>query len=286
MAGKPAYSDSEIAKILAEAALLGREGIRLMSVKHEIAESTLRLRKHELTPKKPPIRNKHSVVMAIPDLHCPFHHADALEFLKAVQAKFHPTDIICLGDEIDAHAYSRWPKDPDGMGAGQELKAAIEALIPFYVAFPSMKVCVSNHTMRPQKMMKDIGLPAAFLPSYSTMLNAPDGWVWKEHWIIDDVRYMHGDQARGGQNGWASNSEVYHQSCVVGHWHSRAGVVYDSAMFNLNAGCLIDKTAYAFEYARNSHKKPNLGCGLIIDGKAAHFLPMHLDANGRWIGVL
>lgn len=226
-----------------------------------------------------------SVVLAIPDLHCPFQHPDALDFLKTVRDKLKPDKVVCLGDEIDAHAYSKWPKDPDGMGPGQELKASIEALIPFYVAFPEVQVCVSNHTVRPHKMMKAIGLPAAFLPAYSTMLNAPDGWSWHEHIIIDNVRYMHGDQGKGGMNGWTKNSEVYHQSVVVGHWHSKAGVYYDSAMFNVNAGCLIDDRAYAFDYAKNSHKRPNLGCAVISNGRKAAFIPM-ITENGRWIGTL
>jgi hypothetical protein len=232
------------------------------------------------------IKQTRSVVLAIPDLHCPFEHQDALAFLKAVKAKFHPTEIVCLGDEIDAHAYSKWPKDPDGMGAGQELKAAIEAMIPFYVEFPVVRVCISNHTIRPMKMMKMIGLPSAFFPQYSTMLNSPDGWSWHEHIIIDGVRYMHGDQGKGGQNGWTKNSEVYHQSTVVGHWHSKAGVYYDSGMFNLNAGCLINDRAYAFDYAKNSHKRPNLGCAIIMDGKQGHFIPMLTDEEGRWVGKL
>jgi hypothetical protein len=63
--------------------------------------------------------NKQSVVLVIPDLHCPFEHPDALEFLRAVKKRFMPSVFVCLGDEIDAHAFSRYPKDPDGMSAGQ-----------------------------------------------------------------------------------------------------------------------------------------------------------------------
>lgn len=227
-----------------------------------------------------------SRVLHIPDLHCPFQHPDALSFLQEVDNEYKTDKKVCSGDEIDAHAYSKWPKDPDGMSAGQELQAAREALIPFYKAFPEMQVCVSNHTIRPQKMMSTIGLPEAFFPGYSTMLNAPDKWTWHEHIIIDNVRYIHGDQGKNGGYGWIRNSEVYHQSVAVGHWHSKAGVVYDSDMFNLNSGCLIWPPAYAFKYARNSHKRPNLGCGIVIDGKEAHFIPMHTDKHGRWTGKL
>jgi hypothetical protein len=295
MVGTKMYEDSYLDMLLDKAATYPkRSGIDIVAKESGVAASTLRNRRMERgeapsnrteTPRVE-VKSKRSTVLVIPDLHCPFEHPDALDFLKAVKAKFHPTEIVCLGDEIDAHAYSKWPKDPDGMGPGQELKAAIEALIPFYVEFPDVKVCVSNHTIRPQKMMKAIGLPKAFFPAYSTMLNSPDGWTWHEHIIIDNVRYMHGDQAKQGQWGCYQNSEVYHQSCVVGHWHSRAGVVYSSNMFNLNAGCLINEKSYVFDYARHSHKRPNLGCGLVIDGTQAHFIPMMVDGDNRWTGTL
>lgn len=251
------------------------------------AERLETLQKSEVSPRHLPTAPRDgSVVLAIPDLHCPFHHQDALAFLLAVRDKINPDEVVCLGDEVDFHSFSRWPKDPDGLSPGGELRAAIEALIPFYLAFPNVKVCVSNHTIRPHKLMKLTGLPAAMLPAYSTMLNAPDGWSWHEHIIIDNVRYMHGDQGKGGKHGWTSNSEVYHQSVVVGHWHSKAGVFYDSHMFNVNAGCLIDPTAYAFDYARHSHKKANLGCAVVTHGRKATFIPMLLDDTGRWVGYL
>lgn len=268
----------------------------LKSDAERLAELSAVIQKH-LPVKSPDVAKKEttvdepaprrgSVVLGIPDLHCPFQHIDALPFLQEVEREYEPDETVALGDEVDFHSFSRWPKDPDGLSPGGELRAAIEALIPFYVAFPKVKVCVSNHTIRPHKLMKLTGLPAAMLPAYSTMLNAPDGWTWHEHVIIDNVRYMHGDQGKGGMNGWTKNSEVYHQSVVVGHWHSKAGVYYDSAMFNVNAGCLIDPTAYAFDYARHSHKKPNLGCVIVTEGRKATFIPMLLDANGRWIGKL
>lgn len=226
------------------------------------------------------------IVLAIPDLHCPFQHPDAFDFLRAVKIKYKPTKIVFLGDEIDACAFSRFPKNPDGHSAGKELEEAKAALIPFYVEFPKALVCVSNHTIRPHKLMREIGIPQVLWPTYSTMLNAPDGWVWKEHHIIDNVRYMHGDQGKGGSMGWTSNTEVYHQSVVVGHWHSKAGVFWDSMMFNVNSGCLIWTPSYAFDYARHSHKKPNLGCTIVTNGVRPDFIPMLVDNNYRWIGKL
>ena len=39
-----------------------------------------------------------SCILVIPDLHAPYHHQDALDFLVAVAAKYQPTRLINLGD--------------------------------------------------------------------------------------------------------------------------------------------------------------------------------------------
>ena len=227
-----------------------------------------------------------SIVLAIPDMHHPFVHPDALEFLRAVKKQFNPNTYVCLGDECDFAAFSRYIPDPDGLSPGKELERAIESLIPFYLEFPEMLVCESNHTVRPLKKMFEAGLPAAFLPTYAKMLNAPDGWVWRQNWQIDGVRYHHGDSGRTGQFAPAAYLKAFKQSHCHGHLHGHASVMYEGPYFGVNAGCLIDPQAYAFKYARNHPIPVNLGCAIISNGSAAHFLPMHLDQHGKWIGSI
>lgn len=225
-----------------------------------------------------------SRVLAISDMHHPFCHQDTLEFLKAVRDEWECNEFVCLGDEADFHAFSRYPMDPDGLGAGKELQAAIDALTPFYIEFPNMKVCESNHTVRPMKKMWESGLPAAFLPTYAKMMNAPDGWQWAHYWMIDGVRYHHGDAGRSGQFAPAAYMKVFKHSNVHGHLHSTACVMYEGDLFGINAGCLIDRHAYAFKYAKNVAMPISLGCAVVIDGVEGHFIPMIVDQHNRWIG--
>ena len=230
---------------------------------------------------------KPSTGMVIPDLHCPFEHIDALAFCLAVKEKFNPDYTICLGDEIDAHAFSdKYAHDPDGMTAGQELQKAIEHLVPWYVEFPVVKVCESNHTSRPLKLAFRAGLPAAFLPSYSTMLNAPDGWEWANRHTVDDVLYMHGDNGSSGQFAAIGYMRALKTSLVIGHTHSFSSVFYEDRFFAANSGCLIDKTRYCFAYSRNMVTEPTLGCTIVHEGRWAEFIPMLLDKNRRWIGKI
>jgi predicted phosphodiesterase len=232
------------------------------------------------------IPHKPKRVLVVPDMHHPFCHPDTLEFLKAVRDAYKTDAVVCLGDEIDACAFSRYPMNPDGMTAGKELAAAIEHLRPFYREFPDVLVCESNHTVRPWKKAFDAGLPAAFLPTVSKILDAPDGWVWKMRHEVDGVLYTHGDNGKSGQYAAANYMKQAKQSVVIGHVHAYASVFYEGAQFGMNAGCLIDKEAYCFHYAKGALLDVNIGCGVVIDGKQAHFVPMLMDDNKRWVGKL
>jgi hypothetical protein len=225
------------------------------------------------------------VVLAVPDLHAPYEHIDALEFLKSVRDKYRPSEFVCLGDEVDFHSVSRWPTNPDGMSAGQELSKAIEHLQPFYKEFPLMAVCTSNHTARPFRKAFDAGLPQAFLPAYQTLLKAPEGWQWKDYWEFDGVRYIHGE-GKSGQGAHISFMRGYRQSIVHGHVHSFAAVSHEGELFAVNSGCLIDAQSYAFAYAKHMPISVSLGCSVIHSGKRAEFIPMVTDKHGRWVGKL
>ncbi len=43
-------------------------------------------------------------ILVISDMHHPYAHKDTHRFLKALQKKYRFTDVVCIGDEIDAHA--------------------------------------------------------------------------------------------------------------------------------------------------------------------------------------
>jgi hypothetical protein len=228
------------------------------------------------------------IVLAIPDLHCPFEHKDSLAFLKAVKNMYKPTDIVCLGDEIDAHALGDYDHDPDGMSAGQELEKAIESLQPFYKLFPNVKVCTSNHTSRPYRQAFKHGIPRAFLRDYAEFLLAPKGWSWADSWEVDGVVYEHGEGFSGAAAAIKSAQQNM-QSTVIGHIHAFAGIQFSAnskhLIFGFNAGCLIDRHAYAFAYGKKIKSKPILGCGIISDGVPT-FIPMLLNGKSRWVGTI
>lgn len=227
-------------------------------------------------------------VLVIADTQAPFIHQDYLRFLKAVQKKFKTTITVHVGDLIDHHALGDWDHDPDGFSAGDELKEAIKKLQPYYKAFPNMKVCKGNHDERIFRRAMKYGIPRAYLREYREFLLAPKGWKWQDRVEIDNVIYKHG-LGYSGVNGAINAAKDELKSCVIGHLHADAGVLFwansQVLLFGMNVGSGIDKDSYAFEYGKHMRKKPILSCGVVVDGNPV-LVTMHLNKRGRWTGKL
>jgi hypothetical protein len=227
-------------------------------------------------------------VLVVPDLHAPFVHRDALAFCQEIR-DVHGTDItVFLGDEIDSHAISAWPKDADGMSAGQEFDLAVDCLKEWYQEFPDALVCNSNHTIRAWTAMKAIGLPKRFIPDIGKILEAPPGWEWKDHHTVGDVVFEHGT-AGGGKYPYANIASANMKPTVIGHHHGAFGIWWHTTphvtIFGMACGCLIDPQAYAFAYGKEHKTKPILGAGAVLDGQPILF-KMFLNRKGRWDGKL
>jgi len=229
-------------------------------------------------------KKKRSVILAIPDLHIPFEHKDSYRFLKEIKDHYKPTKIICLGDLEDWHGISFHDKDPDGYSAGHEYQLLLKKVQPYFKLFPELLMCTSNHGALPFRKAFAYGLPSQLIKSYRDILMAPNDWRWADHWEVDGVIYEHGDPF-SGKDGAIRCAEQNMQSTVIGHIHSFAGIQYSAnskhLIFGFNVGCLIDKDAYAFAYAKKIKRKPILGCG-IITGGIPQFIPMKLNISGRW----
>lgn len=235
------------------------------------------------------MRSNPSVVLSIPDLHCPFEHEDSVAFLKEVRKIYRPTEVVCLGDEADKHALGDYDTDPDGLTAGRELVKAIEHLQPIYKLFPEVMVCTSNHTARVYRRAFKSGIPRAYLKEYRDFMEAPNGWEWRDDWEVKGVIYEHGEGFTG-REGAIKSALGNMQPTVIGHIHSFAGVQFSAnkkhLIFGVNSGCLIDAKKYAFAYGKKQKSKPILGCSIIIDGLKPMFIPMLLNKFGRWVGHL
>lgn len=220
----------------------------------------------------------------ISDLQIPFEAPLALKFCKAVQKEFQiPNEnIYNVGDEVDLYFGSLHKKDPDApITANQEFEIARKKLKEWYRAFPQMKIATSNHGMRWLRKAFEADIPSQVLKGYREMLDAPQGWVWKDRWNIDagkaKIAMIHG-LGYSGMNAHRQAAMDLGCNVVHGHLHSNGGIAYINTdgrqIWGMNVGCLIDEAAFAFKYGKWNRNKPVLGVGVVLDyGISPHFIP-------------
>ena len=222
-------------------------------------------------------------VLVLADTQAPFDHDDYLSFALAIMNKYKTTEVVHVGDEIDHHALGDYDSDPDGYSAGHELNAAIDRLKPYYKAFPVMHLCESNHTARILKRVFKAGIPIRYMRDFKDVIEAPKGWTWKHEHELDGVCYRHG-LGYSGNLGALNAAKDLHRSCVIGHLHADAGILFynngKKTIFGMNVGCGIEPTSYAFAYGKECRKKPVLSCGVVVDGQP--LLILMNTINGRW----
>jgi len=233
-----------------------------------------------------------SCILYFTDLHAPYQHPDALDFLRAVDARYHPSMYICGGDEVDNHALSFHNSDPNLDSAGVELDQAREFLAELHDYFPDVRICESNHGSLHYRRAKAHGIPVQYLKTYRDILfPSGDGkqWSWHDNIRIEmqygkDLQFQHqcnGDLIKGAA----------HEDCnlIVGHEHSKFGIGYAAsaggAYWSVYGGCLLDIDSMAFAYGKLFNNKPVLGAVIIQDG-VPHCIPMRVDAHNRWTGDL
>jgi hypothetical protein len=217
------------------------------------------------------------VVGHIGDQHHPFCHKHYLEFVLDTGKRYGVTRWVNQGDELDNCSISDYATDPDGMSPGDEFKAAMESIKPWYKAIPVMDILESNHGLRPFKLAKKAGLPKVWLQAYRGAMQSPPGWKWQSRLIRNNYLSIHGEP-HNGQMASITAAKMNRMSTVIGHVHSFGGVLYSrnfkDEIFGLNVGCGIDEKAYAFHYAKELPQRATLGMGIVIDGREAIYVPM------------
>jgi hypothetical protein len=208
-------------------------------------------------------------LLAIGDLHTPFHHEHAFDFLRDLKREFKPEAVVNLGDELDAHGWSRHDRSPDAPGQKDELRGAKGHLKTLAKLFPKMKICTSNHSSRHLRKAVRAGLPSDFIRELRDVLDAPVGWEWSDEWIVDGTLFIHGE-GYSGQNSALAAARANRCNTVIGHVHAWAGVQYhvgpQDQIWGMNVGCLVNAGSIAMEYAKKNANRQMLSSGIILDG--------------------
>jgi len=229
---------------------------------------------------------KYKKVLVISDLHIPYHHRHAFDFLKALKNKYKPDLVINIGDELDQHAISMHDSNPDLMSAGDELRASRVYIKELEKIFPKMILVHSNHSSLVYRRALKYGLPRDYLRSYNEFLSVGPGWQW-----VDDVTITLSDNTRcffthGMSADVLRLSMQMGMHVVQGHYHSKFSIGYfsnpDALIWSMQVGCLTSQKSMAFDYAKNFKNRFIVGCGMILDGQPK-LMPMVLNQDGEWI---
>lgn len=225
-------------------------------------------------------------VLAIPDMHSPWEHPSAFDFLKAVKKAFAPELVINLGDEVDWHSLNFHGVSPDLKSNKEELKLIRAKVKLLSSIFPKMLLCESNHGSLPFRRAFGAGLSRHLLLPYNDILGVDDRWRWAKEIVIGNrVLFRHSF----GKN-IALCAKRYGISLVQGHFHENQELhffeVGNRSYFAASVGCLIDKSHEAFSYSHSNVFRPRLGVLLIKNG-VPKLLPMRCRKDsGEWDGEL
>lgn len=256
----------------------------------EIKKQSFEHLKKEIEEKKKPTPPELvKSLLAIGDLHIPYQHPDAIDWLIALNEKYKFQKIISLGDEIDLHSFSFHTHDPDLLSPGHELEAAIKTLQPLYKEFPTMDICESNHGSLAYRRSKHFGLPARVMRSYGDIISAPKEWKW--HFEIR--MQLSNGQRLLAHHSYGSNillaSQRRGDNLLSGHIHNKFSLEHwsneERTFFAAQTGCLVDDTSLAMAYNKGTVNRPMLGSVAVFDG-VPKLLPMFTDRHGRWNGLI
>lgn len=95
-------------------------------------------------------------ILAIGDVHAPYHHREALQIALEYGQDLEIDSLLILGDFLDFYALSQWEKDPRRRNFVQELRIYREILDAIRQAFPEVEIVykIGNHEERYERYMK------------------------------------------------------------------------------------------------------------------------------------
>ena len=195
-------------------------------------------------------------VLAVPDLHLPFHSAESLTAIYALTEALRPTVVVQLGDLYDAYAFSKYPRSHDIMTPKEEIAEARQGGEAFW---KNMRKVAGKRTRLVQLMGNHDARPRARIqekyPEIASLVDIDHLWRFNDvetilddrcRFEIDGVVYTHGFRSKLGDH-----MKYLGKSVVRGHSH-RAGVVYlkhwARLLFEMECGYVADDDAEPLKY--------------------------------------
>lgn len=125
--------------------------------------------------------------LVIPDMHLPYQHQDAFNFLWNVAEAYDCIRILNVGDLYDHHAGSYHESEMDAYNAEDEYRLSKMYAKELQDMFPNMVITNGNHDKIPVRKLKSVGLPPSMLSNYNNIYETKDTWVWCDEYWFDSL---------------------------------------------------------------------------------------------------
>ena len=220
-----------------------------------------------------PFKIKAERILALSDVHVPYHHYAGLQMALEYGAKKDVDHILLLGDFMDFYSISRWEKDPEERDFGDEIHRGKMMLQSIRDGFPNAKMTYipGNHEDRYLRYMRLrapdlLGLDIISLENLLSLdhfgIDTVDGGRYIE---MGKLCAIHGHEFGGSGSPVNAARGLFLKGlecCMCGHWHRTSQHTEPSMKGRVVAtyglGCLCDLHP---DYARIN--KWNLGFGYI-----------------------
>jgi len=223
----------------------------------------------------------------ISDLHIPYCHRDAFDFLEKVRDEYGIEIVKNSGDLTDNHFSSYHEIENGAFSGSEELRRSKWMIKELEDIFPKMVIVEGNHDNLTKRKAKTAGIPEEWITSPEVLYDVPDWqWVEKDFFKINkDINCLLSHSLSGST---MANAKQFSHCSIQGHHHSLFGIEFfgdsNTLRWGMTVGCLINDHSPVFTYNKRSVlKRPIIGCGVIIDDMPI-LIPLVMKKSGRWNG--
>jgi predicted phosphodiesterase len=202
---------------------------------------------------------KLETIVAIPDIHAPFHDRLAVSTCVEAVRQLKPDHLVLLGDVVDSYDISQFPRDPGRKHRYKdELDSANTVLDEFgSLGVDDVRFCAGNHEWRLDKYIATKAPELHGLITIEDQLHIKDrGWEWCPYGEVTTIgrfRFSHEFGSCGKYAAAQALAGVRH--CIVfGHTHRAqceyGGLADGERHVAWSAGWLGDYESLAFSYKK------------------------------------
>ena len=256
-----------------------------------------------MSPKREMDRSKNERILLISDLHAPYQHPDALDFLNALEERYEFDCVICMGDELDNNYKFSFDDKPESLlPKDEEISEAKKFIGYLEQVFPEMDLVDGNHNRIRDELfatyenwlfidevdgefkpktdyygrMRGLGWKAV---GHNNKYQLPDG---TDLYVCHDISWSADNLKDERRSRNAHIAQGHHHAMFGIDWINEDGIPPFACV---STGCLIKPDAPAFEYGNKYKGKPVIGCAGFLDSEPVMFR-MKLNEFGRWTGKL